>query len=667
MLEWKTRYPDGILNENFEILDSEKDVLDYILEQQGVTDIEAFEHPTKKNCHDPFLLKNMEQALSCLSHFLINNRDKEQEILLRVDPDVDGFTSAALISQFIKAIYPRQKIRPVFNYDKVHGLQNFDIANLKDIGLIIIPDASLEKDTYDKIDELKIPVIILDHHIIEDTEMEKHAIIISCTDGQYPSSNLTGVAVTYKFCVAYCKENGWSEEIPDDYLDLVSLGLIADSADARDLEVRYYMLRGMEEDRCINPLINELVKNKKAEGSMHLGRTITTMGWFISSMINGAIRYGKPEEQLLIFRALCGEQEEIPYQPRRKNASDPKPDIVIHTLAEEGARVCKNIKNRQDREVRGYMDALEVKIETEQLNKNKVLFVDGSDILQKKTVTGLVANKLATEYMRPCVVLKDYLPDLFGGSGRVYESGVDDFRQFLLDTGVFNDCKGHPGAFGIELKKENLPEAIRICNETLPDSALNTVFAVDFQISANNLSLKDVTGIANKHMYFGNGVESPTFAITDIELPAKKIEVLPDRSIHFVYRKIHYIVKFPKGATFNNLTLADRTILGTNTKLLKINLIGHFTLETINDVETPVIKFKDNQFDSQEVEGTEVVQRTVSTVLQHEMKKMQDDYNYDDLLNWDKKAVVAEEDWDTEVRNTANRQRMIDIDDDFIF
>lgn len=673
-LKWKLKQDNGILSKNFDSFGSDdgSDILELALKSYGVNNIEDFLCPKEKHCFNPFLMKNMFEAINLFDEFITDTNYKEKAILLKVDPDVDGFTSSSIMWQFIKLIDPDRKIELVFNYEKTHGLKAFNIEHPENIGLIIIPDASFESDDYDDIKALEIPIIILDHHIISDEHIHEYALVVNCTDGQYPNPTLTGAGVVYKFCRAFCDVFGenfkLSKHLPDQWLDLVSLGLIADSADARDLETRYYMLRGMEDEACLNPLINALVAIKKEENSMHLGRTIITMGWFIAPLINGCIRYGKPEEQMMTFRAMCGEQEEILYQPRRKVATDPLPDKVIHTLAQEAARVCKNVKTRQDNEVKRYITSLEEKIEAKGLDKNRVLFIDGSDVLKKKTVTGLVANKLSSKYMRPCVLLKSFTDTSFGGSGRAYEYGnMEDFRSFLLGTNTFESCSGHPNAFGLELKKSNLEDAIRICNETLPEGAMETIYKVDFQIAADDLTPSAVSSIAQRHMLFGNGVPSPEFAITDIEIPAKKINVLADRTIHFNYKKVDYVLKYPRGGVYDKLTLHDRRILGANTKKLKMNLIGHFTLEEISGKITPVVKFKDGYFDSFEVEGTELEDRVITTIEKVKHKIDFDDVLYDLPSSVKMKKVEDDSMDESKMREEIKKKRMLDIDDDFIF
>lgn len=45
----------------------------------------------------------------------------------------------------------------------------------------------------------------------------------------------------------------------------------------------------------------------------------------------------------------------------------------------------------------------------------------------------------------------------YQGSARGCEKvGITDFKQICADTGVCEYCTGHPGAFGLGIKKENI-------------------------------------------------------------------------------------------------------------------------------------------------------------------------------------------------------------------
>lgn len=568
----------------------EDDYLARILNQAGIEDIYEFLHVNKSHTHDPFLLKNIKVGVDLL-HSNLN-----KTIFIKRDPDVDGFTSAAYLNGFISDIAPDTRIIIGGSYQKEHGLKISDIEKYRDeLSLIIIPDAGSGKESVNVYKEIRekynIPILVIDHHEICEETMN-YATVINCKDGEYPNNTLSGVGVVHKFCLAYAAKYNINPKVYEYYLDLVSLGMIADSMDMRNLETRYYALEGIKEENIHNLLIKELaIKN---EDEMKLGFTLNNIGWVIAPKINGVIRYGKKEEQDDLFRAMCGVKDDREYQPRRKSKNDPKPPVEIHSLQKTMARVCTNVKQRQDKDVRLYMNELDKEIVNRKLDKNSVIIIDATEIVDKKTVTGLVANKLAEKYYRPIVILRAKDDKTFGGSGRNYDKGiVKDFRNFLNETEVF-ECEGHPSAFGVAIKKEDLPIAIERCNQKLKLDDLVTIHQVDYEVKADQLTPQTVLKVANSYEIWGKGVPEPSFVITNIVIPAKDIIGYGDNKgfIRFTYNGVDYVKKYCCKGEWEEMTLRDRNVLGENKKTLSLTVIGNFVLNEWEGQRFPQVKIK---------------------------------------------------------------------------
>lgn len=534
----------------------------------------------------------------------------------------DGYTSATLISKIIEHFNSKAKIEYIFSFNKEHGLTYKMLSEYPkdDVGLIIIPDASmLCKDAIQITKNYHCPILVIDHHLVEieylDTNTGKwilkneadeikekepdrikedsyvnYCVAVNDTDGQYPNSTLSGVGVVRKFAEAYCEKYHCSDSWLDDYLDLVSLGIIADSMDLRDLETRWYVLEGLKIENQKNDFLNELQERMADE--IHFGRTITNVGWVLAPRINGVVRYGTEKEQRDLFRAMVGEQETVIYQPRRKRATDPKPLPEEHTLQWEMARVANNVKARQDTAVRKFMEQIIDKIDKQGLDKNTILFVDCTDIVDKKSVTGLVANKIASKYLRPVVLLKERSTSEFGGSCRGYDKGnIKNLKEFLEQTGLIS-CVGHENAAGVFLKKKNVDEVIEKCNEMLPLDQLKTIYPVDWEIPANEMQVRFVKEVAENYEVWGNTVPTPTFAITNLHINASQINGYGETKsfIRFQHNGITYIKKYCPATEFDMMTLKDRHTFGANKKNLVMNLICQFQLESWEDKIYPEVK-----------------------------------------------------------------------------
>lgn len=572
----------------------DEDFLEILLKNLGIKNIEEFLSPSFKNCFNPFLFKDIDKGLDLLYNVLSKDSPK---IFIKVDPDCDGFTSSAFLVQFLRFIKKDVEISWKLNFEKQHGLYPEDLDKKNNFDLIIVPDASYENSLMGEIRKLSsAPILVLDHHKITYTP-DENIVIINNQDGEYPNPTLSGVGVVYKFCMAYCQKYKISTNICIKMLDLVALGMIADNMDLTNLETRFYILEGLESVN--NDFIKELAD--RCSEDMKFGYTITNAGWILAPRINACCRYGKPEEQKELFRAICGEQGDVEYQPRRKSKLDPIPEKETHTLQWDAARVCNNVKSRQDDEVRRFMEKLEEKVQKDSLDKNSILFVDSSDIIDKKTVTGLVANKLASKYMRPVLVLRDYTDEYYGGSGRNYSySNIEDFNEWLTKFGV--DCQGHEGAFGITLKKAELPDIIKKCNEALPLEQMETIYPVDYVIDAKAITKKDVENVAkNYKIWGGKEVPEPLFYIHDIFIKANEIQSFGS-FIRFVYKGIPYVKKYCPRGTWEEMTCQTRNIIGSNTKNLVLNIIGTFNLEEYEGKLLPQIKIK--YYDSNEIKKT---------------------------------------------------------------
>lgn len=611
-LQWKAKFDTKFTEE--------VDFLETILNGYGIQDIKGFINPIReKVLNNPFLFKNMEQAVELFHENL------RKKIVIKVDPDVDGETSSALLTKIIKYFNPDAEIEYVYSFNKEHGLTFKSLAGYSrdDVGFIIIPDASMTcKDAILITKNFDAPILVLDHHIIEqefldtqtgfwvsreearkiykeDTSSDKsrikvdcytnYCVAVNCTDGEYPNPTLSGVGVVRKFGEAYCEKYRQDDSFLDDYLDLVSLGLIADAMDTRNLETRWYALEGLKEENQKNEFLNEL--HDRLKDDIHFGRNLTNIGWVLAPRINGVCRYGEKDEQINLFRAINGEKEEIEYQPRRKSRNDPKPPVEIHSLQWEMARVANNVKSRQDTEVRKFVTKIEDKIEKNNLLKNSVLFVDCSDIVDKKTVTGLVANKLASKYLRPVVLMKERNSQDFGGSCRGYEKGaIKDLKSFLEQAGV--EAHGHSNAAGVFFQKADLDKIIAKCNEMLPLDQLCTIHDVDWEISANELKNQYVREVAENYAIWGNTVPAPTFAITNLRINASQIMGYGETKsfIRFQHNGVTYIKKYCHAKEYDMMTMKGRNTFGVNKKNLVLNIIGQFQLEVWEDKVYPQVK-----------------------------------------------------------------------------
>lgn len=574
----------------YELL-KEEDLLHELLKHRGVENPSKLLSVSGNDIHDGMLFKNMLKGLKLLKKHIKNN----STICIIVDSDFDGYSSASVIYQYIKNISHSIQIVFVIHSKKEHGIKLEELKNIS-YDLLIVPDAgSSDLNEIKELHKQGKDILILDHHKFKSDS--DYAVIINCQDRQYPNNTLAGVGVTYKFCKEFDKKYGY--DFADSYLDLVACGMVADDMDLRDYETRYLVLEGLKQlssDNC-NRLLKEIcLKNEKR---IKKTPTILNVGWNIAPLINAVTRVGTMEEKENLFKAMIGVEEYVEYQPRRKKKTDPKPSLETVSLQKDMARQLVNIKSRQDKLVKKGMELLNEKIENENLDNNKIIFVDGTNEIEQ-TFTGLVANKISEKYKRPSIILKEKDNKLYGGSGRNYKLfEVDNLMQFLLSIETFNSVSGHPNAFGFELKKDSLGKTIEICNEELKDIKLDEVHHVDYTIPIGRLKEKDICQVGRWNDIWGNTLPEPQFAITNISITSDNIQLIGEKQNTIKIEKqigSKKIVFIKQGGVeeYNQMIGKQTKGLGKRTvKKLSMEIIGTFQVNHFNNNEYPQIKIID--------------------------------------------------------------------------
>lgn len=564
------------LHKGFELI-GEDDLLNKLLVDRGIQNPKEFLNINETVVHNGMLLKNMERGLNMLKWHIEN----KSRFHILVDVDVDGITSATEIYNYIIKVYPEAEITFSMNEDKVHGIV---LKNLEkfDFDMLIVPDAGSSdlKQTEVLHNERDLDILILDHHHAK--KDNPNAVVINCQDGQYPNNTLSGSAVVYKFMKEFDKK--YKYNFADLDLDLVATGIIADSMDLKNYETRYLALNGLK--NLNNEYIKEfLLKNKTEEKDLNF----KFIGWKIAPFINATTRIGKPEEKLDVIKAFMGVTETKEYQPRRKKKTDDKPPIETQSMAKAMIRETTNIKARQDKLVKTGMESLIETINEQHLFDNKVIMVDGTEGVLK-AFTGLVANKLASIYKRPILVLKKTKDkngeEYYGGSYRNYDLfPVTSAMELLKSVGTFDMVAGHDNAGGYLLKKNRIQETIDKLNETLKDVELSDLYEVDYEIPVGRLKEKQVLQVGRFKDVWGNSLKAPLFAITDISLDVSDIKLLGDKR-NFIRieksignNKIVFTKMFANERIYNEMIMKNSKGLSSKkTGKINMEIIGEFIL-----------------------------------------------------------------------------------------
>lgn len=558
--------------------------LEDILRLKGVTDIKSFLNPTVKNTESELLFNNIEKARDVLIKHIENN----SKIDLVVDCDVDGNTSGAVIYQYIKNIKSSIDIDYFIHTGKLHGLKEFvDRICQDDSSLVIVPDAGTgDVEECKRIIESGKDIIILDHHSIS-SEGNPAIVVNNQLSDKVTDKAMTGVGVTYKFAKLLDKYYG--VDYSDDYLDLVALGMIGDRADTMDLETRFLILEGLNQIRNKsgkNKLIKTLVNAQMY--SMDNKITMNGIGFYVCPLINSLIRLGEYEDKRYMFEAFVNSDKVLERKVRGKG-------IVEMTIQEYTLKACESSNRKQKKMTEDSAAVLSEEIKGFGLDKFPILICNARDNVDGNS-TGLIANRLADQYQRPCLLMRRK-GDICKGSGRGYEKcEIRDFNQWCKDTGLFMKVDGHPGAFGCEISFENTNKLFQILSTMKKiDEPTYYVYHV---YDASQLHDQIIKNIAKYDGVWGNTVSEPIFLIRNVPCNKYNINLIGSKQnkIEFMYHNI----KFTKQTKSRSLAKLYKDILSVGDNI-KFDVVGRFGIDSKNG-KCPQVIIEDMIFEKSNIE-----------------------------------------------------------------
>jgi single-stranded-DNA-specific exonuclease len=202
-----------------------------LLVQRGIEtfeDARQFFRPSLDDLHNPYLMKDMDKAVSRIEKAIEN----KENILIYGDYDVDGTTAVSLVSSYLRSFYPNVATYIPDRYNEGYGISylGIDYAEDNDVSLIIALDCgvtAIEQVAYAK--NLGVDFIICDHHLPSETIPDAVAVLDpKQNDCPYPFKELSGCGVGFKLCQALCMHWDCSKENVYQLLDLVAVSIASD-------------------------------------------------------------------------------------------------------------------------------------------------------------------------------------------------------------------------------------------------------------------------------------------------------------------------------------------------------------------------------------------------------------------------------------------------------
>ena len=493
--------------------------VEQVLFNRGINpkDIDHFKYPSVNDLVNPEKLEHIKDGVA----MLISHIERNDKIFIQVDSDCDGYTSSAILINYLNCLFPhyvQTQISYRIHDGKQHGLLTDTIPS--DVKLVIAPDASSnDYEQHKELHDRGIDVLVIDHHEAE--KYSEYACVINNQMCDYPTKSLSGAGVVYKFCSYIDQLLGY--DYANEYIDLATVGIIADVMDLRDYEIREIILRGMQGFR--NPLLKAMV----AKDKFHFeGKQLTpfNIAWYIAPYINAITRSATEQEKLVVFESMI---EYLAYKtiPSTKRGCKGQNE----TRVEQAVRTCANVKNRQSKAKENASDAVFQTIKDENLLEHKILAIRlDPKYAADKNLTGLIANGLLDLYCRPVLILNKVEEEgkvYWQGSGRGYDkANLGSLRELLESSGLVQYAQGHAMAFGVSIPEENYDALVQYVDEAYKDFDCSPVYSVDLiWDGAKDLSSHAFAEIADEEKIWGKGVEDPLIAIENFRIYGNQLRL----------------------------------------------------------------------------------------------------------------------------------------------
>ncbi|MEO7213812.1 single-stranded-DNA-specific exonuclease RecJ [Mucilaginibacter sp.] len=461
-------------------------VLSNLLAQRGVNNFDEakyFFRPTALHLHDPFLMQDMEKAITRIDAAIAAN----EKVLIYGDYDVDGTTSVALVYSFFKKHHANIEYYIPDRYKEGYGISTagIDYAATNGFSLIIALDCGIK--SVDKIayaNTLGVDFIICDHHLPGDELPAAVAVLDpKRADCQYPYKELSGCGIGLKLAQAYAEVHDLPFEEVSNYFDLAAISIACDIVhiSSENRVIAYLGLQKINENPCIG--IKMLMEVAGRKGPYTISDVVFLLGPRINAA--GRIRDAKDAVRLLI---ACHEDEAK------------EQGLLINELNQE--------RKGHDQQITD--EALSL------IDNDAILISKKSTVVFNekwhKGVIGIVASRLTEKYYRPTVVLTRSNGHVAGSARSVL--GYDLYEALCGCSDLLLQFGGHKYAAGLTMQPEQVSAFIarfeEVVSSTITDEQLIQQILIDAEIDLTDIESKFFR-ILNQFAPFGPENMAPVF------------------------------------------------------------------------------------------------------------------------------------------------------------
>ena len=457
-------------------------------------------NPSLSDLHDPHLLPDYAAARDAI----LGARERKETIFIHGDYDVDGVTSAALLSRFLTKIGCNVVTHVPHRMKEGYGIHAsaVDAAAASGAKLFLTCDcgvAALEQ--VQRAREAGMRVVVTDHHAIGAQLPNAEAVVNPHrSDSLYPFPELSGVGVAFKLCEGLVGEIGFEKShYYRAYLDLAALGTIAD------------VMPLLDENRIIARFgLQQLAETKKAglrammsEAKIEPGTALRGyhVGFVLGPRLNAA---GRVDDAAIALQLLMTSDE-----------------LEAAKLAREIES--KNFHRREEQQ-RILAEAVEVVQEQGAHEKNVIVIAKEG---WHTGVIGIVAGRLVELFRRPTIVLAIDENGHCKGSAR----SIPKFHlaDAILAHPELLSGGGHAMAAGCNFPLANLDEVVsalhNYAGERLTPEDFVPTMTADAEVLASEVTRMALEQLGQLEP-FGCANPEPVFVAKGMTLA----EVVPTRN-----------------------------------------------------------------------------------------------------------------------------------------
>ena len=481
-------------------------VLARIIRNRDVTEeeeVRKFLYGTLEDCHSPWLLHGMEQAVELLKAEI----SKDSYIRVIGDYDVDGICSSYILTYGLQQVGANVDTAIPHRMKDGYGLNEHLIQEAYEAGVdcIITCDNGIAAAEQVKLaKDLGMMVIVTDHHEVpfEETEGKRHEILPPADavvnpkqeNCGYPFKSICGAVVAYKVIQALYEKLQYdkAEGILRELLPFAAMATVCDVMELKD-ENRIYVREGLKQMKDTTNLglrslfeVNEIEPAKAS--AYHLG-------FVIGPCLNATGRLDTALRALELMQSQS-KTEAMTAATELKELNDSRKNLTLKGVEEA-----------------------EAQIQEKKLFEDKVMVVYLPHV--HESLAGIIAGRIREKYHHPVFVLTDGEEGI-KGSGRSIEA-YHMYDAMVQVKEHFSKFGGHKLAAGLSLCHCDVEAFRSALNEkaVLGETDFEPIVHIDVPMPLEYAGMELARQLQMLEP-FGVGNSKPLFAQKDVRFVGAK-------------------------------------------------------------------------------------------------------------------------------------------------